>query len=891
MIKKNLIILFLILTTTITDARVFCHVKCFGPEDGLRQSRITSCLQDNHGFIWMSSWGGLIRYDGYDFYNFRPLTYSRSHQLSSNRLYSINIDKKDNIWCLSSDNNIYFFNRKTCIFTDVMPQRLKAKGRKIRSFIETDGSHILVKFQDGSAIDFLTLCETPVYKMISKREGGYKRWINFADRQPVGNHVSLPFIGGSIEVKGGETPTYLFNKEVSPVSLRGNMIPQGPFNYTFKDNMGRLWLFPNYEPMVITPYKSIFSEIDNNSPVRSISIDCNRHLLFGDKAGKLCISDINGGNRRWITRNGNISAVAAQFSSKGIYCIYEDKNHRIWIGTRGDGLYVLKSQGNGSYAVRRYSHGEGTYKNLSISDDNIYCVHEDKFGHIWVGTYGGGLNLIVFNGKGDASFYNLHNGKLKYPLRDFSKVRCIEEASDGTLLIGTTEGLVTMNVVRCQGKVFVNSRNTNTPWSLKGSDIMQITKTGNHFYLCVYGVGIAEINSDDLLSSNIHFKTYYAPVDLTADQMLAGIMHSQNIWMASSGEIIAFSTRNHNYSVFRDNLLDEETQFAEARPLAIGDRLYMATINGLISFDSRKMQKTHGFSDIVISGVQYQGENSYIPLNDVDTLRLSPERRNFMLFVSSITAGFDRFINYSYKLLGYDETSSYIGGGNHSISYKNLPPGTYTLEIRATTGNGQWQQKVRRITIIIEPQLTETALFHFICFVFVMFVIFCSIRLWLYIKNLQQMKFALDSAHGEIIRLHQSINNIFESRKQEEDSHREDADTDDDTDNDAFLKMTTDFLDQNISDTNLTVADLAHHFSMSYTTYYNKVRQASNMSPVEFIKKFRIRCSLKLLENTDMNISEIAYAVGFNDPKYFTKCFRNEMNMTPTAYKHVSKSL
>ena len=151
------------------------------------------------------------------------------------------------------------------------------------------------------------------------------------------------------------------------------------------------------------------------------------------------------------------------------------------------------------------------------------------------------------------------------------------------------------------------------------------------------------------------------------------------------------------------------------------------------------------------------------------------------------------------------------------------------------------------------------------------------------------MKFALDSAHGEIIRLHQSINNIFESRKQEEDSHREDADTDDDTDNDAFLKMTTDFLDQNISDTNLTVADLAHHFSMSYTTYYNKVRQASNMSPVEFIKKFRIRCSLKLLENTDMNISEIAYAVGFNDPKYFTKCFRDYFNESPSDYGKRSK--
>ena len=77
---------------------------------------------------------------------------------------------------------------------------------------------------------------------------------------------------------------------------------------------------------------------------------------------------------------------------------------------------------------------------------------------------------------------------------------------------------------------------------------------------------------------------------------------------------------------------------------------------------------------------------------------------------------------------------------------------------------------------------------------------------------------------------------------------------------------------------------------MSRTAYYNKMKQLTGLSPVNFIKQMRIKQALKFLEDDTLSISEIAYMVGFTDPKYFSRSFKAEMDMTPTQYIEKKKS-
>ena len=71
---------------------------------------------------------------------------------------------------------------------------------------------------------------------------------------------------------------------------------------------------------------------------------------------------------------------------------------------------------------------------------------------------------------------------------------------------------------------------------------------------------------------------------------------------------------------------------------------------------------------------------------------------------------------------------------------------------------------------------------------------------------------------------------------------------------------------------------------MSRTAYYNKLKAITGLSPIDFIKQMRIKKALKLLEDPSLTVADIAYKTGFSDPKYFSKCFKAEMGMTPTQY-------
>ena len=91
---------------------------------------------------------------------------------------------------------------------------------------------------------------------------------------------------------------------------------------------------------------------------------------------------------------------------------------------------------------------------------------------------------------------------------------------------------------------------------------------------------------------------------------------------------------------------------------------------------------------------------------------------------------------------------------------------------------------------------------------------------------------------------------------------------------------------ENLSNTNLSVDMLAKAMNMSRGHLYKRLLAITGKTPVEFIRYIRIRQSAQMLRNTnDNNVSEIAYAVGFNSPKYFSNYFKEEYGMLPSIYQ------
>lgn len=99
-----------------------------------------------------------------------------------------------------------------------------------------------------------------------------------------------------------------------------------------------------------------------------------------------------------------------------------------------------------------------------------------------------------------------------------------------------------------------------------------------------------------------------------------------------------------------------------------------------------------------------------------------------------------------------------------------------------------------------------------------------------------------------------------------------------------FMKNVMAWLGENVENSELTIDQLASHLGLGRTTMYNKLKSLTGKSPVELIKEYRITKSKLLLRTGQFSVSEMAYKVGFSDPGYFSRCFREQFHMSPAEY-------
>ena len=99
-----------------------------------------------------------------------------------------------------------------------------------------------------------------------------------------------------------------------------------------------------------------------------------------------------------------------------------------------------------------------------------------------------------------------------------------------------------------------------------------------------------------------------------------------------------------------------------------------------------------------------------------------------------------------------------------------------------------------------------------------------------------------------------------------------------------FLQKAIDFVKENLSDADLNIEKMSNVLSISRVHLYRKLKAITNQNPTEFIRTIRLKQAAYLLSQGKLNVSEIAYMVGFNSHQYFTNSFQKYFNMSPTEY-------
>jgi AraC-like DNA-binding protein len=99
-----------------------------------------------------------------------------------------------------------------------------------------------------------------------------------------------------------------------------------------------------------------------------------------------------------------------------------------------------------------------------------------------------------------------------------------------------------------------------------------------------------------------------------------------------------------------------------------------------------------------------------------------------------------------------------------------------------------------------------------------------------------------------------------------------------------FLKNALAYIEENIANPNLSVESLSSHLNLSRGSLYKKLLSLTGKTPVDCIRTIRLKRATQLLAKSQRCIANVAYDVGFNNPAYFAKVFREEYGMLPSEY-------
>lgn len=730
----------------------------------------------------------------------------------------LRIDSRNRVWAFTETNEVDMIAGRQVkqLFATYMPQKISMKNPQL--IYETSDAHVILKPEKGR--------------------------LSYYDEQT----QSLK--------------DCMFYKD----NILTDYSPQEINKYII-DMEGNLWIMQTHQADCISFNQWKFNQWNNPLELesRAIFLDSHNRQWITDRSLALYLQDSTNKFMGYMSKNGEIQQNVTAFTNMPAYSITEDKAHRIWIGTKGDGLYLLTpSDGMSSrYKVEHFLHDSSDP--LSLCSDSIYAIRQDKEGRIWMGSYGNGLFQA-----------EQHIGKWYFRrLPGFpkdAKIRCIEEVKDNILMIGTSDGLITADVRDMRKPKCYNNSFRKEDWGLKGNDIMSIIKCRGKIYVCVFGSGISEITSTDELTE-LHFKNYLIASTATADQIKTAVCDGNCIWLVSDQSIVCFYPESGVYSIYGQEQFVDDVNFSEAAPIIYKGQVTVGTSKGLMRFFANQLNNNSGAKHIVFTGIQYQNDMTIRPLNNLKKLTISSDERSFSLYISSLDFKNMAAERYRYKLVGYDKGWTYTSENQHAVNYNNLSAGKYRLIVQVADKRGLWNASSREIDVEVVPRFVETVWFFMMIIILAISSVAGMIYAIIYFRrmhNLVQKKYSLLMTVDE-----------FASTEFYGLEHKP---IQDDDDSELFLKHAVEFFNENIGNSNLVVEDFARNQGMSRTAYYNKMKAITGLSPIDFIKQMRIKNALKLLDEGKLSIAAIAYSVGFSDQKYFSKCFRAEMNMSPTQY-------
>ncbi len=448
-------------------------------EEGLSQSSALAMALDKEGFLWIGTYDGLNRYDGFEFKIYRTDP-DMPGSLSDVNIRALLVDSQGTLWVGTKNGGLNRYDRATDSFTVYMenPDDPKAlPGNQVRALFEDAQGQLWVGCYGGLArMDRKTGAFT-VYKSVpedpSSLINGDIRHIS----QDAGGDLWIGTDGGlsRLNPKTGECARIHIDSDENPLVVQA----------TFPEN-GKIWI--GTEASGLLRYDPASGKTESILPDRAV------WSIYKDSAGEFWVGTNKGLARRMDREDGGFEfdiyrhnpLDTRSISNDDALTLLEDNSGILWIGTYADGLNKLNPRVR---AFGLYAHKEGDAR--SLSGGEVSAISEDPEGLLWVGTRNNGLNRI--NRKTGEYVYFLNDPDDQDSLSQ-NEVTCILADSKGRIWVGTADNGLNL-LDRETGKFRHFQNDPNDPETLSQDKIWWIHE-GVDGYLWI-GTSKAGLNRFD----------------------------------------------------------------------------------------------------------------------------------------------------------------------------------------------------------------------------------------------------------------------------------------------------------------------------------------------------------------------------------------------------------
>lgn len=688
---------------------------------------------------------------------------------------------------------------------------------------------------------------------------------------------------------------------------------------------GNIWLATDGSGInLFTPRTFQFSQLQHivgdysSLPVNSIT------LLYKDMKDNLWAGSVRGGifsiKETYIkTYKEAILNNTNGLSEQSVISLYEEKDGKVWIGTDGGGINLYDP------STDKFIHFPSTY------GDKVVSIAEVSETELMVSLYTKGIFLFnkkthkyrpftivdeetnkkecfygylpLANQVADGKIYIISCGTYVYHTHDhtFSRMqtdRDYDFSNDALCLSYSNDRF---SLLKCAHQAFWVDQKSDSIRLLfeleKDELITSMSYDNNRMIWTSTNKGLGFFDLESQKYHRIRTRLFNGISYLIADG-------KGRLWICAQNHLYSYIIKENRFILWNssDGFPPNEILFAYQKQ-SNRDYIYLGGSEGLVKINTDIPYTETQIPEIYLSEILFNGSPSLKKVKE-NTIKI-PWNYN-SLSVHFRIKNRDVFQKYllQYTIEGRGKQS--IETYDPVLNLSSLSAGNYSIWVSCNTKNGNRTPSKQLIHIIVTPPWYKTV--WFIGVAAVLFIIMtASIGYIHYRRKERNMK-------GNVNYFLQAVLNDMLSSKEEKQRGEEDncAETplsdisskEDDSrleetgqqtqaknskEDEEFLNKLNMLIHENMAGGELSIKFLTDKLAMSRASLYNKVKFLTGLGVNDYINRLRIEKSVFLLTNTNMNINEISYEVGFSYPRYFSTSFKQIKGMTPTRFREENK--